>query len=236
MKEIRAILKERITRTRTTQSFRFIPSEKVSFVPGQFLQLIFDPADKNNKELNKYLSFSASPAKEYIEVTKRLSQSPFSQKLSGLKTGDELILKAPIGNCVFKDEYKRIGFLIGGIGITPVISIIEYIMDKKLDTDVVLFYSNRTPDDIAFKKELDYWQSVNKNIKVIFTVTDCKPDDPACRFGRIDADLVKQECWDIKERALFIFGPPKMVEAMKGLCLGLGCRQEDLRTESFIGY
>ncbi|MFH0935782.1 MAG: FAD-dependent oxidoreductase [Candidatus Omnitrophota bacterium] len=236
MKEIRAIFKQRVVRTRATQSFRFVPSERLSFIPGQFLQLIFDPIDINNKELNKYLSFSASPAKEYIEVTKRLSQSPFSQKLMGLKTGDELILKAPMGNCIFKDGYKRIGFLIGGIGITPVISILEYIMDKKLDTDVVLFYSNRTPDDIAFKKELDYWQSVNKNIKVIFTVTDCKPDNLACRFGRIDADLVRQECRDIKERILFIFGPPKMVEAMNGLCLESGCREEDIRTENFIGY
>lgn len=236
MKEIRAIFKERIARTPTTQSFRFTPSEKITFIPGQFLQVVFDPQDANNKELNKYLSFSSSPAREYIEVTKRLSSSPFSQKLRDLRTGDELILKAPMGNCAFKDEYKRIGFLIGGIGITPVISILEYIIDKKLDTDAALFYSNRTPDDIAFKKELDYWQGVNKNIKVIFTVTDCRPKDSSCIFGRINADLLKDERWKLKERILFIFGPPKMVEAMKGLCLGLGCRQEDLRTESFIGY
>lgn len=236
MKEIRTVLKERIARTQATQSFRFIPDERISFLPGQFLQVIFDPRDTNNKELNKYLSFSSSPAREYIEVTKRLSQSQFSQKLKSLNLGDEVLLKAPMGNCVFKDEYKKIGFLIGGIGITPVISIIEYITDKKLDTDVVLFYSNRTPEEIAFKKELNYWRSTNKNIKVIFTVTDCKPKDPVCIFGRINADLLRQENWNLGERILFIFGPPKMVEAMSNLCLELGCRKEGLRIENFIGY
>ncbi|MDI6606466.1 MAG: FAD-dependent oxidoreductase, partial [Candidatus Omnitrophota bacterium] len=189
-----------------------------------------------NKELNKYLSFSSSPAREYIEVTKRLSQSQFSQKLKGLNPGDQVLLKAPMGSCVFKEEYKKIGFLIGGIGITPVISIIEHIVDKELDTDLVLFYSNRTPEEIAFKKELDYWRGVNKNIKLIFTVTDYQSKDPAYIFGRINADLLRQQNWNMVERILFIFGPPKMVGAMSDLCLALGCSKENLRAESFIGY
>jgi glycine betaine catabolism B len=236
MKELRAVLKERIVRTRTTESFRFVPDQKLAFMPGQFLQVIFDPRDTNNKELNKYLSFSSSPAREYIEVTKRLSQSRFSQKLKGLNPGGEVLLKAPMGSCVFKEEYKKIGFLIGGIGITPVISIIEHIMDKKPDTDVVLFYSNRTPEEAAFKKELDYWRGVNKNIKVIFTVTDCRPKDPEYIFGRINADLLKRQNWNLGERVIFIFGPPKMTGAMSDLCLELGCNRENLKTESFIGY
>ena len=82
--------------------------------------------------MNKYLSFSSSPTNDYIEVTKRLSDSVFSQKLKALKPSDEVLLKGPSGNCVLKEEYKKIGFLIGGIGITPVISMIEYIVDKKL--------------------------------------------------------------------------------------------------------
>ncbi|MFH0762890.1 MAG: FAD-dependent oxidoreductase [Candidatus Omnitrophota bacterium] len=236
MKQIRAVLKEKIVRTETTQSFRFVPAEKVVFMPGQFLQVIFDPQEANNKELNKYLSFSSSPHKEYIEVTKRLSESQFSQKLKGLNPGDEVLLEAPMGNCVFKDEYKEIGFLIGGIGITPVISIIEYIMERKIDTDVVLFYSNRTPEEAAFKKELDSWRSINKNIKIIFTVTDRQPEDAAYIFGRINADLLGQERWRLKERVLFIFGPPKMVGAMNNLCLELGCSKESLKIENFIGY
>ena len=236
MEEIRARLLEVIERTSTIKSFRLAPEKRIDFIPGQFLQVIFDEANTGNKELNKYLSFSASPTKEYIEVTKRLSDSPFSQKLKNLKINSEVLLKAPFGQCIFKDDYKKIGFLIGGIGITPVISIIEYINDKKLNTDVALFYSNKTEDDIAFKQELDYWRSINKNIKVYYTVTESAPKDKTYISGHIDKKLLLEKAPDLSERMLFIFGPPRMVMAMADLSVELGCKRENLKTEQFIGY
>ncbi|MCX5715170.1 MAG: xylene monooxygenase, partial [Candidatus Omnitrophica bacterium] len=153
-----------------------------------------------------------------------------------LKVNDEVLFKLPLGSCTFENSYKKIAFLIGGIGITPVISIIEYIMDKKLDTDVCLVYSNRSEEEIAFKNELDRWRNSNKNIKVNYVVTDCPPREPTCIFGRIDEGLLKKHMCDVGERDMFIFGPPKMVEAMNNLCLGMGCSKEKIKTEQFIGY
>lgn len=236
MNDFKLRLTERIRRTPTVESFRFMPDKKIDFIPGQFLQVIFDPATLTNKDLNKYLSFSSSPTKDYIEFTKRLSKSLFSQKLRDLALGDEVLIRAPMGSCVFKEGDKKIGFLIGGIGITPVISILGYIIDKKLDTDVFLFYSNRTDSDIAFKKELDYWQSVNKNIKVFYTVTDCQPKDNSCLFGFIDRKLLEQKACDSRERVFYIFGPPKMVEELCSITFELECKKENIRTEKFLGY
>jgi ferredoxin-NADP reductase len=171
-----------------------------------------------------------------VEVTKRLSNSAFSSRLRSLKINDEVLLKAPSGNCVFKEDYKHIGFLIGGIGITPVIAIIEYIINRKLGTDIILVYSNRTDEEIAFKQELDYWESLNKNLKIYYFVTDCQPRDKSCIYGAITKDLLKEKVCDLEKRIFFIFGPPKMVEAMKVLSFELGCNKEKIKTESFIGY
>jgi glycine betaine catabolism B len=236
LEELKARLIERIKRTDTVESFRFEIPKKIDFLPGQFLQVVFDEERRDNKDLNKYLSFSNSPTKDYVEVTKRISNSGFSGRLLGLKAGDEVLLKLPLGDCVFKEEYKNIGFLIGGIGITPVISIIEYIIDKKLDTDVYLFYSNRMETDIAFKKELDAWQSQNKNIKIFYTVSDCEPKDNTCIYGFINKDLLQKKVCDISRRMWFIYGPPRMVEAMCKMSLDLECKQENIKTERFIGY
>jgi len=225
---------ENIKRTQTVESYRFAPAEKIVFQPGQFLRVMFDEKDPNNKELNKYLSFSCSPAKDYIEVTKRLSQSQFSQRLKALKIGDQLTIQAPLGKCVFKDEYKKIAFVIGGIGITPVISILEYIVEKKLVTNVLLFYSNRTEEEIAFKNELDAWMAQNSNIKIIYTVTDCPPKNKTCIFGAIDQRLLKENINDCGERTFFIFGPPRMVDSVKPLCVGINAKE--VFTEGFIGY
>ncbi|MDD5154958.1 MAG: FAD-dependent oxidoreductase [Candidatus Omnitrophica bacterium] len=236
MKEIKARLIQRIKRTPTVESFRFLPEEKLNFIPGQFTRLIFDGENRENKELNKYLSFSCSPGKEYVEVTKRLSSSAFSSRLKGLKIGGEVSLAPPSGNCIFKDDYKNIGFLIGGIGITPVISIIEHVINRKLETDIVLVYSNRTDEEIAFKQELDRWRSLNDKLKIFYMVTDCEPKDNTCIHGMITKDLVKEKICDMNKRIFFIFGPAGMVEAMKVLSFELGCDKESVKSETFVGY
>ena len=225
-----------IKRTPTILSLRFWRPLGINFMPGQFLKVIFDESNDNNKELNKYLSFSSSPLKDYIEVTKRLSQSAFSQRLRALERDDQISMQGAFGRCTFSDNDKKITFLIGGIGITPAISILEYIQDKNLSTDALLFYSNRTEEEIAFKEELNQWQAKNPNLKALYTVTDFQPKDKNCLFGRIDKELVSRNIKDISERMFFIFGPPKMVEAMKALCQAVGAKEEFIKTESFLGY
>lgn len=236
MKELKGRLIEKIARTPSVESFRFTLPERIAFIPGQFTRLIFDEGNRDNKGLNKFLSFSSSPDNTYIEVTKRLSSSLFSQHLKNLKINDQVLFQLPMGNCVFKDEYRNIGFLIGGIGITPVISIIEYIVERKIPTDIVLVYSNRTDEDIAFKAELDRWKTENANLTIYYLVSECEPKDKTCIHGTITKELLSEKICDLKERTFFIFGPPKMVEAMKSLSLELGCGPGNIKTESFIGY
>jgi ferredoxin-NADP reductase len=236
MQELKASFLEKISRTPTVSSFRFSLPQKIDFIPGQFLQVIFDEEQRDNKELNKYLSFSCAPGRGYIEVTKRLSASLFSQRLIALKGGGKVLIRAPLGSCVFEDSYSKVAFLIGGIGITPVISIIEYIAAKKLPTDVHLVYANRSEEETAFKRELDLWQEEKGNIKVSYVVSDSPPKDKNFIFGRIDAELIKDVMPDIAGRMLFIFGPPKMVEVMHQLALELGCAKENIKRENFIGY
>ncbi|MFH0796633.1 MAG: FAD-dependent oxidoreductase [Candidatus Omnitrophota bacterium] len=140
-----------------------------------------------------------------------------------------------MGNCVFRKEQPKIGFLIGGIGITPVISILEYITDRKLKTDVVLLYSNRVEEEIAFKPEIDRWRKENPNLKVFYTLTDYQSKDPECLYGRIDENVLATRMPDARDRTILIFGPPGMVKAMFEVCLK-NVRREQIHTENFFGY
>ena len=236
MNAFSAELFEKIRRTPSIESFRFKTKGRIDFLPGQFVRVIFDGGDLGNKELNKYLSFSSSPDKDYVEVTKRLSESTFSAKLKALQKGESVLMQGPMGNCIYKQEYKKIGFLIGGIGITPVISILEYILEKKLDTDIILIYSSRNNAEIAFRSELNAWHNANSNLQILYTVTDCLPDDRACMQGQINKDLVEQRFQDLSIRKFFIYGPPVMVQAMKDLCIESGCDKNEIIAENFVGY
>lgn len=236
MKLIKTNFLEKVKLTETVESFRFQPAEPVVFIPGQFSRIMFDLIDQDNKELNKYLSFSASPLKGYLEFTKRLSKSVFSQKLKDLTLGDEVSLSVPLGNCVLKEEYKKVAFVIGGIGITPVMSMLEYMSESGNKADAALFYSNRLEEDIAFKERIDFLAKSGISLKVIYNVTGCQPKSADCFFGMINKDFLSSRLSDWNERVTFIFGPPKMVDTMKIVCLEAGCPRENLKTESFLGY
>ncbi|RJP29672.1 MAG: FAD-dependent oxidoreductase [Candidatus Omnitrophota bacterium] len=227
---------QRIQRTPSVVSFRVKPDTGIEFIPGQFLRVVFDESNIENKDMNKYLSFSSSPLRPYIEFTKRITDSAFSKKLFGLKINDQINFSGPFGQCVLKEDYKKIAFLTGGIGITPVVSMIDYICEKKMSIDTVLFYSNRTEDEIAFKPELDSFQNKNHNIKIFYTITDCFPKDNKCLYGFINKNMIYQKLTDFRERKIFVFGPGGMVTAMKNLCLEMGCDSRNLKTETFIGY
>ena len=58
-KLVKAKVSAKIKRTPTIESIRFRLQESMDFIPGQFLQLIFDETNLDNRDLNKYLSFSS---------------------------------------------------------------------------------------------------------------------------------------------------------------------------------
>ena len=146
--ELETRLLEVIQRTQDIKSFRFKRQDEVDFKPGQFF---FVTIRVEGREQTKHFSFSNSPTeKDYVEFTKRITQSPFSKGLDKLKPGDWARLKMPLGKFTFTGEYEKITFLSGGIGITPIRSICKFVTDKKLSTDIVLLYGNNRKEDIAF--------------------------------------------------------------------------------------
>lgn len=233
MQESKVIFIEKIQRTSNVFSFRFKPEVKLNFIAGQFMQIIFDEKDTKNKELNKYLSLSCSPSKDYIEVTKKISESKFSKKLDSLTKGDTFMIKGPLGKCIYDNNLSKIGFLAGGIGITPVISILEYVVENNFNPDISLIYSNWTENDIAFKKELDAWTKSN-NIKIIHVLNE--GDESKYKIGFITDEIITKTVPDYKERNWFILGPPKMVETMQTIYEKIGMPKEKIKIESFMGY
>lgn len=226
-----------IDRTETTKSFVFKPEKILDFIAGQFLQVIFDGDNLKNRELNKFLSFSTAPCNENFEITKRISNSDFSKKLLGLKSGDKVLFKAPMGNCVFDITEKKIAFIVGGIGITPVMSILDHIFTNNISSaDIAMLYSNRSTDDIAFKNNLDNWNKQNGNFKLTYCVDQEPINDKTILLGFINDDKIIKTIPDYKKRIVFIYGPPAMVSSIKQCCLEIECEQSKIKAENFSGY
>jgi ferredoxin-NADP reductase len=226
-------VKEIIPRTYNVTSFRFPRPAELDYKAGQFLFVTFKA---DGKELSKHFSFSSSPTeKTQIEFTKKLSDSDFSAVLRVLKKGDWARIDAPYGKFTFEGEYKKIGLLGGGIGITPFMGICKYCTDMRLDTKVTLLYGNRTESDIVFKKELEALQEQNKNLKVVFTLNEADSRWKGAT-GFITADMIQKKIPDYKDTVFYTCGPPAMVEVMEKLVEQLGLPKMQLKREYFTGY
>ena len=209
----------------------------MDFIPGQFLQVIFDEDNLKNRYLNKFLSFSTAPDKKNFEITKRISDSNFSKHLLNLNPGDPVLIKAPMGNCAFDINEKKIAFIVGGIGVTPVMSILDHIFTNNInEIDINMIYSNRAIDDIAFKEILDEWDEQNDNFKLTYCVDQEPINDEKILLGFIDGNKIIECIPDYKERIVFIYGPPVMVNSIKQCCLDIGCEQSKIKAETFAGY
>jgi ferredoxin-NADP reductase len=231
--EIKARIIEIIQRNDNVKSFRLEISGVLDFKAGQFLlvRLGTDP------QLKRYLSISSSPTeKGYLEFTKKLTESDFSKILDKLKVNDVIALQYPFGKFVLDEAFSKIAFLSGGIGITPIRSICKYVVDKKLGSDIVLIYANRSLKDIVFKDDFDAMQEVYPALRVTHVLSEASAGF-ICTVGRINAGVIKREIPDYLQRKFYLCGPPQMVEAMRLLLAEeLGVSPEMVVTENFQGY
>ncbi len=207
---------EVIQRTPNIKSFRFpVKNGHVRYQPGQFF---FITIKIRGEEAIHHFSFSSSPTeKGYIEFTKRITTSDFSQALAVMKPGDWAHLRGPEGSFTLPRKKHKLAFLSGGIGITPLRSMLRYITDKKLDFDVVLLYGNNSWEDIAFREELGGMAAANPRLRIehILSGPDLPPDWKG-KTGFINKDMVAELVPDYTERLFYLSGPPRMVIALEG--------------------
>ena len=210
------------------------------YVSGQYAGITLDAAQPDEKGNVRAFSLASSPTeKGKLIVAARQRKSTFKQAFFELKEGDTVKVSGPFGRLALHENYHREAVMLcGGIGITPLRSMLVYATDEKLPLKITLFYSNRTPEEIAFKSELYELQRRNKNLNVVYMIT--RPDETALswsgRIGRIDSELVKEYVGDMKEAVFYICGPSAMVKEMLDILSVFSIPVERIRVENFTGY
>src|SRR4029077_17744240 len=135
-----------------------------------------------------------------------------------------------------KDVTRPAVFLAGGIGITPVRSILQSATQERLPHKLYLFYSNREADDAAFIEELQGLAKQNPNFTLVPTVTGHKTLAWPYEKGHISRDMLTRHLFLLNGPIYYIAGPSGMVTAMTELLNSSGVSQDDVRTEEFGDY
>ena len=227
--------------TPSVTSFKYTKPANFSYSPGQFTNIELDIADCDERCNKRNFSLVSSPTDDYLMFATRAGASRFKQTTETLTNGNQFHLTGPFGRFILNED-ERVGavMLSGGIGITPLHSMIKYATYKQLPKPITLIYSNSTADDIPFKKDLDEYATQNKHFQAHYTVTNTADTPPSGgwtgRKGRIDETMIQELIpnWQICE--FYVCGPAQMVIEIKKLLVNMGLDVEKLKSELFTGY
>lgn len=218
-------------------TFCFSPEERIDFNPGQFAFFNFEFEGKN---YTKHFTISSSPKKEKIEMTTIISGSDYKQALSNLPLGHTVEISRPLGKFTLDvRKSDKVAFLVGGIGITPVKSILENLDETKKSPglEITVFHSCRNQSLLLFKEELGELAKKVGKTKIVHTLTDERVGGWSGETGFIDKRMIKKHLNDEQNTTFFIAGPPAFNEAMeKILVKELGVKKEMVVSEGFSGY
>ena len=220
-------------------SFKIQPlDQEINYKAGQFI-IVDMHVSQDEKGPTRCFTISSSPTEKHLMITTKIRDSPFKQKLNGLKIGDVIDAKLPEGEFVLpNDNLKPLVFLSGGIGVTPFRSILQYANDKQIPNQIIVFDSNKTKDDILFKDEFDKIQKENKNIRIIYTLTENSRNWDG-ETGRIDKQFLRKYLEDdvLKSSYFYICGPPGMIKELNSVLKDeLQVSQNNIKIEEFTGY
>jgi glycine betaine catabolism B len=202
----------------------------------------------------RHFTISSSPTEDFVMFTTRIRDTPYKKKLSSLKEGSRVRVRRPQGKFILHEDHAKPAiFLSGGIGVTPFRSMIKYATDKQLPIKIVMFDSNRNLDNILFKNEFDEWADANKNLKIIYTITEeeegkgkgsqtsltSAANEWKGERGRIDKPMLTRHLSneDLGNSIYYTCGPPGMIKAMQTLLRDdLQISEERIKVEEFTGY
>ena len=207
----------------------------MDFIPGQFVMLGLNLDVGGEKKLVKRAySIASSPTKkDCIEFTFNIyPQGQLSPHLYNLKVGGDVYLDGPYGKFIFKEEETKDAVFLGaGAGLTPLMSMIRYIVDKKLQTKPTLLYSVKTPENIIYYKELLQLEKIKK-LNLVLTMT--RPDGTGWTGlrGRIDAEKIKG-LGPLDNSIFYICGPPEMVGGTVSILESLGVAKDRVNREQW---
>ncbi|WP_027183731.1 ferredoxin reductase family protein [Desulfovibrio inopinatus] len=227
-----------VQETPTVRTLNLVPAEgapRYDFLPGQFHFLTIHSAGLPLEE--HHFTISSSPTTSDGVASTIKACGDFTSALGQVKPGDRVIVDGGYGrfSYVLHPTEHRFLFIAGGIGITPLMSMLRHMRDSRFSGPVNLMYANRTQADIVFADELaDMVAAGRPRLRVEHVLS--QPDTSwSGRTGRIDKDLLADMIpKGHGELGVYVCGPTGMRTAVVAALVELGIPQRRIHSEEFV--
>ena len=227
--------------TPTVKSFRLaLPTPTFSFWPGQWVDLYIDDPTAVPDGIIGGFSMTSSPLhQDYVELAiKRIPEGQASMYMHDrISVGDRVIIDGGYGDFYYREGMgDHLVLIAGGIGITPLMSMIRFVDEAQLDVDLTLVYSAKRPSEFVFFEELRATSTRNPRIHCHFTVTAPGQETWTGAIGRMHCDWLVPilDVADPGSDALyFLCGPRGFAEDIDSILGGMGIERSRIRYEGW---
>jgi glycine betaine catabolism B len=205
-----------------------------NYLPGQFITVTVFP---DGLPVKRSYTIASSPTnRDSCEITvKQEEQGIVSRHLhERVHEGELLQLTGPSGKFTFTgEESESVVLIAGGVGVTPMMSVVRYLTDRSWPGDIFFIYGSRTEGDIIYREEIEYLQKRHPNLRVTLVAEEADPSTWKHATGLMTKELIASAVPDIASRRVHICGPKPMMDAVKLMLAELGVPAENVRTEVF---
>lgn len=224
------------------------------FRPGQFLTFSLEVHDSavdgtaTGASLTRCYSLSDAPDPSHYRITVKRVPAPaahpeFPPGRSSnhfhdhVRVGDTLRVKAPSGHFhIDPDPDVPVVLLGGGIGITPMISMLRWCMAVQPQRAVHLFYGLRNGEEHAFKAQLQTWAASHPALRLhVVYSRPAAADVPGRDYqhvGHVDVELLRRTLPHGRHQ-FYVCGPPSMMQTLVPALAAWGVPAADIHHEAF---
>ena len=227
---VKAVTKE----THDTFTLRFEsagnPGASVfKYKPGQFMFLELQHRGRMSEE-HPFTISSSPTAQGHITATIKKSGN-YTNLIDQTQISDIAFLQAPFGRFSLAfDNPSSFLFIAGGVGITPIHSMITALCDIGDKRNAVLIYANKTEQDIIFRTQLD---NLPANFKVVYVISELGQNWQGFG-GHINAEIIKNSAGELLDFAdIYLCGPSMMMQSVVNILESLGVDKRKIHYERF---
>lgn len=225
--------------TPTVKTFRMIlpGADRLpfDFMPGQFLQVEV-PKDDGSKAKRSYTIASSPTQRAYVELTiKREAQGAVSRYMhDAMKPGDLVHIAGPFGHFTFTGtDAESIVLIAGGVGITPMMSVLRFLTDTAWSGDIFFVYAARSTEEFVFRSEIEQLERRHPNLHVFASMQRSPGTVWHGAEGHITRELLESAVPEIAKRRVHLCGPPPMMTAMRDILTQIGVPEAQIYSEAF---
>ena len=203
-----------------------------AYTPGQFCFITFLSSHISKEE--HPFSIASSPTKtSFLEFIVRTT-GDWTRNFNNLRPGDRIFMHGPFGlfSHLRFPTRKEIIMIAGGIGITPMLSMLRHMADHNDQRKITLIWSNKTQKHVILPREFQNLHVRLNGLRIFHVLT--RDPEYTGEQGRLDEQKLKRLISDCNiSSAIFVCGPDQMMKEVRNSLLSLGFPNHMILIEQF---